>query len=79
MDAVKEGGHIILFEPTLAKDEPQFERPHSNKEQQMIVRSKDSYVIFFQEFGFSRFPRMTFQKFDICNEAMTAFLLRMEP
>ena len=45
----------------------------------MIVRSKDSYVIFFQEFGFSRFPRMTFQKFDICNEAMTAFVLRMEP
>ena len=76
INALKEGGHIVLFEPTLAKDEPQIERPHSNPEQQMIVRSRDSYVHLFQEFGFSRFPRWTYPKFDICNEAMTAFILR---
>ena len=78
LDALKEGGHIVLFEPTLEKDEPQFERPHSNKEQQMIVRSRDSYIFFFKEFGLSKFPMITYPKFDVCNEAMTAFLLRKE-
>ena len=52
-NALKEGGHIVLFEPVLAKDEPQIERPHSNPEQQMIVRSKRHYCDFFKEFGYT--------------------------
>ena len=31
-ESLKEGGHIILFEPVLSKEEDQKERMHSNKE-----------------------------------------------
>ena len=67
-----------MFEPILLLDEDQVDRFHSNIDQQMIVRSKDYYVNFFTEFGYLKFPYYLYDKFDVNNEMMAAFILRKD-
>lgn len=73
--SVRNGGHILLFEPVLSREEKQEARFHNIPEQQLRVRPSNFYTKLFKEFGFSNPKKQRYFKTDVCNEEMMAWLL----
>ena len=76
--ALQYGGHMILIEPVLGKNENVLERYHVNTKQQMIIRTEATYRNLFKEFQMHVLHSERYDKIGCCNEELMAFVIKKE-